>query len=97
MRVKLPTQAQPSHAPSRYATEESLDEQAFQAQKNEVRRSLALPAGLPSDWPESESHVIVNFKSVQLSSEARHNPSVKRVFVVYEFLPEFCYQEDQVR
>lgn len=103
MRVTLPTASGsgPSgHGRSRYqGHDESMDEEKFrnlQLRNQGVRNSLALPAGLPKDWPDPETHVIINISRVQLDSETLHNPSIHRVFVLYEFLPEFSLDADMV-
>jgi hypothetical protein len=57
---------------------------------------VSFPAGLPGDWPDAETHVVIAVNEVRLGAEALRNPRINKVFVLYEFLPEFCTDADQV-
>eukprot|EP00899_Mesostigma_viride_P011439 jgi/Mesvir1/20296/Mv19899-RA.2 len=48
-----------------------------------------------SALPPLESHIIITVSKVQLGSEPLHDPAIRNVFVLFDFLADFTEVEDQ--
>jgi len=42
------------------------------------------------DWPELGSHIVICIESLELAPSVRQEAAIQTVFVMYNFLPDFC-------
>ena len=42
------------------------------------------------DWPDLSSHIVICIESLDLAQAAQQDAAIQGIFVMYNFLPQFC-------
>ena len=42
------------------------------------------------DWPDLSNHIVICIESLDLAQAAQQDAAIQGIFVMYNFLPQFC-------
>lgn len=45
---------------------------------------------LLQDWPDLSSHIVIAIESLELTQSVQQDDAIQSIFVMYNFLPQFC-------